>query len=58
MKIPKALEPERTGAAVLHWAFWYYTLLSLVVKVALGVTYMSFVTFFPFATDEHVGHTF
>lgn len=58
LTIPKAGEKERTGAAVLHWAFWYYTLLSLVVKVALGVTYMSFVTFFPFATDEHVGHTF
>ena len=59
LNIPTAAESEKkTGAAVLHWAFWYYTLLSLVVKVALGVTYMSFVTFFPFATDEHVRHTF
>jgi hypothetical protein len=57
LKIPTAAD-EKSGASVLHWAFGYYTLLSLVVKVTLGITYMSFVTFFPFATDHKVHRTF
>jgi len=58
LEIPEANNPTRSGASVLHWAFGYYTLLSLVVKVTLGITYMSFVTFFPFATDHKVHRTF
>jgi len=57
LKIPTDAD-EKSGASVLHWAFGYYTLLSLVVKVTLGITYMSFVTFFPFATDHKVHRTF
>ncbi len=57
LKIPTAVD-EKSGASVLHRAFGYYTLLSLVVKVTLGITYMSFVTFFPFATDHKVHRTF
>ena len=49
---------EKNGGRVLHWAFGYYTVLSAVVKILLGVTYMSFVTFFPFATDHNVHRTF
>jgi hypothetical protein len=58
LKIPDAKDADRSGASVLHWAFGYYTLLSLVVKVTLGITYMSFVTFFPFSTDHKVHRTF
>jgi hypothetical protein len=52
LKIPTDEEKEKEGAAVLHWAFGYYTWLSLLVKVTLGITYMSFVTFFPFTTRD------
>lgn len=56
LHVPEAT--EKNGGHVLHWAFWYYTVLSAVVKILLGITYMSFVTFFPFATDHNVHRTF
>ena len=49
---------DKNGGDVLHWAFGYYTFLSLVVKITLGITYMSFVTFFPFSTDHNIRKTF
>lgn len=58
LRIPVDGDKDKKGANVLHWAFGYYTILSLVVKVTLGITYMSFVTFFPFATDHKVHRTF
>lgn len=35
---------------VMSWGFWWYSFLSLVVKILLGITYMSFVAMFPFST--------
>ena len=52
LEIPDDTNEDKKGAAVLYWAFGYYTWLSLLVKVTLGITYMSFVTFFPFTTHK------
>ena len=35
---------------VMSWGFWYYSFLSLVVKIILGGSYMGFVVMFPFST--------
>ena len=35
---------------VMSWGFWWYSFLSLLVKLLLGATYMSFVAMFPFST--------
>lgn len=46
---PHELTEELTRD-VLSWGFLLYSFLSLIVKVLLGATYISFVVFFPFST--------
>lgn len=41
---------EEVTRDVLSWGFWWYSLLSLVVKLILGGTYLGFVVGFPFST--------
>lgn len=45
-----ALNDKMVTRDVMSWGFWYYSFLSLVVKILLGGTYMGFVTMFPFST--------
>jgi hypothetical protein len=47
--IPK-LKDKLATRDVMSWGFWYYSFLSLVVKILLGGTYMGFVVMFPFST--------